>query len=198
MGNYASNDMFGKIQESTLRAGKLADEAKAAQAIKRRFISDQGTIAGDVGVHNINGRDIPAIRSGQLRDTVRAHEANLDPQRQADIANTIDSLRKRELFDPVADVGGGKLNIGDLRGPISRAVSSTGAWKARPMVDLITGAGNKKTLESVDTALADPQKFLALIDAKKLRGAPLSAKERFMADLLVNAPAREIGVSQGE
>jgi len=198
VGNHSSNDLFLYVDEAAAKAARAADEAKAAREVRRTFRSDEGTVTGRQKPYKVNGEDIPAMKASTLRDALIKQEGKLDPQRYADIKDITETLRKRELFDPTADVGGSKLDIGDLRGPVSRAVSSTGAWKARPLVDLVTGAANRKTLGMVDEALADPQKFLALIDAKKLRGAPLSSKEKFMMDMLINAPARSIGASQGE
>jgi len=198
MGNAYSNDVFSRMDDAALKVSKDLDDINAANKIRQNFRSDAGTVTGQQRLYKVGGEDIPAMKAADLRDALIAQESKLDPERYTDIKGITETLRKRELFNPTADVGGSKLDIGDLRGPVSRAVSSTGAWKARPLVDLVTGAANRKTLGVVDEALADPQKFIALMDAKKLRGAPLSAKEKFMMQMLVNAPARSFGASQGE
>jgi hypothetical protein len=197
-GDSYSDGLFSRVNKVADEAKRVADEAKAAREVRRTFRSDAGTVTGGQKPYKVGGEDIPAMKAADLRDALIKQEGKLDPERYADIKDITETLRRRELFNPTADVGGSKLDIGDLRGPVSRAVSSTGAWKARPVVDLVTGAANRKTLGVVDEALADPQKFIALMDAKKLRGAPLSAKERFMMQMLVNAPARSFGASQGE
>jgi hypothetical protein len=185
--NERSKNIASAAEEG---AGAIKGQLQAAQASKklRGEYLDQGAKLKDINELSLNKS---LTRSGLDEDTVAGGRKLSDALRKGELYKT--SAAPTEIDKGIL----GNINpLTKLAAKASRAYASNGVSLATDVAqDILTHMSKK----SLDEAVARPESFLKMVQAKQARGATLAAWEKNLAKSLRSATVaggvagREIG-----
>jgi hypothetical protein len=135
---------------------------------------------------------LPGVDAAPLRRVM----AKEDPT-NAGLNTLSDQLRSHEIYK---SPGSTSINIGGAEGTATAGLNAGPFWRLRGTIKSAFGPINDKTSKAVDDALLDPQKFLALIDARKAKQEALQPWEAKLEKIIRSGGqlGARVGGSAGE
>lgn len=184
-------ESYGHAQEA-LKAGQAAKRLRGTFDVEG--VPRTTNYQGEAGVVSSAAGDIPSapnMTSAPLRKALTTELEKdigdvkyLNPDEVKKISQLSDQLRTREIYKPAEAPGSAAVGMGPLEGVASTALNAGPAWRMRGVLGTVFKGYDARTLAKVDEAMLDPQKFIAMVEAKAAKGVALEEWEKKAAQFI--------------